>query len=170
MPHLLVVDHEPGMQYTLEKCFRSSALQVSTCGTVHDALRMVRQLTPDVMIMDVCLPDVSGLEVYDSIRAELPRLPVILVTAFATTDTAIEAMKRGAFDYLIKPVDMDRLRGAVSPALEVTELNRLDGHPLNGDGLLGTEPDDTMIGQSQAMQEVYKSIGRVALQDVSVLI
>ena len=105
MPHLLVVDNEHSMLYALEKCFRSSDLQVSTCGTVSDALRLAPQLTPDVMIMDECLPDVSRLEVYDSIRAELPRLPVILVSAYVTTDTAIEAMKRGAFDYLTKPVD-----------------------------------------------------------------
>lgn len=170
MPHLLVVDSEPSVQSSLEKSLRSPTLHVSACGTVSDALRLARQSAPDVIILDVGLPHVSGLETYDSIRAELPRLPVILMTGCATTDTAIEAMKRGAFDYLTKPVDLDRLRGAVSRALEVTELSRARGPELHGDGMLGAEAEDTMIGQSQAMQEVYKSIGRVASQDVSVLV
>jgi len=168
MPHLLVVDDELTMQYTLEKHLSSAELQVSACGSARDALRLLRRQAPDVVIMDVCLPDLSGLEVYDCIRTEMPRLPVIFVTAYGTTETAIEAMKRGAFDYLTKPVDMERLRGTVARALEVAQLSR-SSDAMPSPPIIDAAADE-MIGQSQVMQEVYKSIGRVASQDVSVLI
>ncbi|MCA8938149.1 MAG: sigma-54-dependent Fis family transcriptional regulator, partial [Planctomycetes bacterium] len=100
-----------------------------------------------------------------------PRLPVIIITAHATTETAIEAMKRGAFDYLLKPYDLTEMRQVVAKALELSRLRRvpaifdqspttvLDGHAV-----------DRIVGNSRSMQEVYKEIGRVAPQDVNVLI
>jgi nitrogen regulation protein NR(I) len=121
---------------------------------------------PDVVIVDVRLPDMSGLEVFDRIKEIAPRVPVIIITAFAATETAIEAMKRGAFEYLLKPVDLHHLREVVERAIE---LRRMQSVPAVFDQ--PEKPgDDPIIGRAPAMQEVYKSIGRVAPQDVTVLI
>ena len=168
MPRLLVVDDEPNVLYSLEKCLSSSALEVISAGTAKDGLNLVRQRQPDAVILDVRLPDMSGLDAYDRIRQIDPRLPVIVITAFAKTDTAIEAMRRGAFEYLLKPVDFRRLREVVGKALEVSRLSRVpavfaEEEPADASA-------DRIIGCAPAMQEVYKAIGRVAPQEVTVLI
>ncbi len=106
MPTLLVIDDEPNVLYSLEKAFRSETLAVRTAATAKQGIQLVRAERPDAVLMDVRLPDMSGLDAYVAIRETEPNLPVILMTAFTTTDTAIEAMKRGAFDYLTKPVDL----------------------------------------------------------------
>src|SRR5262245_2254296 len=106
MPMLLVVDDEPNVLYSLETGLRSEDLQVLTASTARQGIDLARQHSPDAILLDVRLGDVSGLEVFDQIRQIDPRLPVIVMTAFATTETAIEAMKRGAIEYLLKPVDL----------------------------------------------------------------
>ncbi len=110
----------------------------------------------------------SGLDAYDRIRQIDPRLPVIVITAFAKTDTAIEAMRRGAFEYLLKPVDFRRLREVVGKALEVSRLSRVPA--VFNEEEPADSSADRIIGSAPAMQEVYKAIGRVAPQDVTVLI
>jgi len=170
MPQLLVVDDDPGVQYALGACWQTPELEISRCGSVREALHLVPRRSFDVVILDVGVAGGSALDAFDQISEQMPRLPVILVSALAKTETAIEAMQRGAFEYLVKPVDSDRLRTVVARAIEVTRLSRstdtqVDATPNDGDGAA-----DTMIGQSPPMQEVYKSIGRVASQDVAVLI
>src|SRR5690348_14122104 len=168
MPRLLVVDDEPNVLYSLEKCLSSDVLEVISAGTAKEGLGLVRDRQPDAVILDVRLPDMSGLDAYDRIRQIDPRLPVIVITAFAKTETAIEAMRRGAFEYLLKPVDFRRLREVVAKALEVSRLSRVpavfnEEEPTDASA-------DRIIGCAPAMQEVYKAIGRVAPQDVTVLI
>lgn len=169
MQKLLVIDDEPNLLYSLDKCLRSASLQVHTCCTAREGLREVAEWQPDVVILDVCLPDASGLDVYDQIHELQPDLPVILITAFSRTDTAIEAMKRGAFEYLVKPVDIHRLRREVERAIEIRLLSQVTAIDKEYAPLPG-EAADTIVGQSPAIQEVYKSIGRVASQDVTALI
>src|SRR5262249_22922 len=113
------------------------------------------------------LSDLSGLEVFDRIRQIDPRLPMIIITAFATTETAIEAMKRGAFEYLLKPIDFHQLREVVQHALELSRFRHVP--PVFEDAERPDYPE-RIIGRSAAMQDVYKAIGRVAGQDVTVLI
>src|SRR5262245_46856748 len=110
MPHLLVVDDEPNVLYSLVRALESDQLRVSTARTAREWLDAVRTDLPDAVILDVRLPDLSGLEAFERIRQIEPRLPVIIITAFASTETAIEAMKHGAFEYLLKPVDLHQLR------------------------------------------------------------
>ena len=96
--------------YSLEKSLHSDELEVVTAATARQGIELVRTQPPDAVILDVRLPDMSGLDAFDEIRRIDARLPVIIITAFTTTETAIEAMKRGAFDYLLKPVDFHQLR------------------------------------------------------------
>jgi two-component system nitrogen regulation response regulator GlnG len=154
--------------YSLEKGLQSDVLHVVTARTAKQGLELVQEQQPDAVILDVRLPDLSGLDAFDRIHQIDPRLPVILITAYATTETAIEAMKRGAFEYLLKPVDFHQLRDVVTKAIELSRQRHVPAVFKDT-----TEPDatvDRIVGRSAAMQEVYKAIGRVAPQDMTVLI
>src|SRR5487761_1307740 len=168
MPRLLVVDDEPNVLYSLQKSLTSSTLEVLTAKTGKEGVDRVVDSLPDAVIVDVRLPDMSGLDAYDRIRQIDPRLPVIVITAFAKTETAIEAMRRGAFEYLLKPVDFRRLREVVAKALEVSRLSHVPA--VINDEEPGDSPADRIVGCAAAMQDVYKAIGRAAPQDVTVLI
>ncbi len=168
MPTLLVVDDEPNVLYSVEKALRSEGLEILAASTGRHGLDLVQRCRPDAVLLDVRLTDMSGLDVFDQIRHLDPRLPVIVMTAFTTTETAIEATKRGAFEYLLKPVDFHQLRAAVGRAVAVNRLARVPA-VFGGDDR--AEGDvDRIVGNSLAMQEVYKAIGRLAPQDVTVLI
>ncbi len=168
MPTLLIVDDEPNVLYSLESSLRLDALDIVTAQTARRGIELVRQKPPDAVLLDVRLPDMSGLDAFEQMHQLEPRLPVIIITAHATTDTAIEAMKRGALEYLLKPFDLRHLRDVVSQALELSRLARVpavfdESLPLN-------EPSDLIVGRSLSMQQVYKAIGRVAASEVSVLL
>ena len=167
-PLLLVVDDEPNIRYSVETGLRSEQLSVTTVDCGRAALDAVRNIRPDAVLLDVHLPDMSGLDVYREIRQIDPRLPVVIMTAFSTTQMAIEATKAGAYDYLAKPVDLRVLKETVDRALELSRLNHVpvafDAASVDDDTL------DQLVGRSAAMQSVYKAIGRVAAQDVTVLI
>jgi two-component system nitrogen regulation response regulator GlnG len=168
MPTLLIVDDEPNVLYSLEKALKSDALQVVTAARAKQGIELVRQVEPDAVLLDVRLPDMSGLDAFNQIQQIDPRLPVIIITAHATTENAIEAMKRGAFDYLVKPVDVSEIREIVGKA---TELSRLTHVPAVFEMEASDDPSaDHIVGLSAAMQKVYKDIGRVAPKDVNVLI
>ncbi len=169
MARLLVIDDEPNLLYSLQKSLQSDELDVLTAPTAQQGIDLVATGKPDTVILDVRLPDMPGLEAFDAIRALDPRLPVIMVTAFTTTETAIEAMKRGAFEYLLKPVDFHQLRELVAKAIELSRLRHVLA-VFSEDELPDDERVDRIIGRTPAMQEVYKAIGRVAPLDVPVLI
>ena len=95
MARLLVVDDQPNVLYSLKKGLASESLEVVTAGTGKEGIELVRAQSPDVVILDVRLPDMSGLNAFDRIHQLDPKLPVIVITAFAATETAIEAIKRG---------------------------------------------------------------------------
>ena len=160
MPGLLVIDDEPNLQYSLVKSLHSDAIEVVTAATAGQGIQAVRSQSPDAVILDVRLPDMSGLDAFDEIRRIDPRLPVIIITAFSTTETAIEAMKRGAFEYLLKPVDFHHLRELVSKAIELSRLRHVPA-VFNEDELPDDGTVDRIVGQTPGMQEVYKAIGRV---------
>ncbi len=111
-PRLLIIDDEPNLRYSLEQSLRSETLEVVTAANASQGIDQVLRQPPDAVLLDVRLPDMSGLDAFDRIRQLDPRLPVIIMTAYSSTDTAIEAMKRGAFEYLLKPVDFRSLRAS----------------------------------------------------------
>ena len=170
MPKLLVIDDDPNITFTIAETLGSAELQVLTAGTAREGMELMRRQHPDVVLCDVRLPDLSGLDVFDRMHAIDPRIPVIIMTAFAKTETAIEAMRRGAFEYLVKPMDFKALKHAVQRAIEVSRLSHVPA--VVGDSESDDEASNTerIIGLSPAMQEVYKTIGRVASQDATVLI
>jgi two-component system nitrogen regulation response regulator GlnG len=169
MGRVLLVDDDPAM--TLDQVTHAldpQGMRIDVANTAEEGLRQVALQPPDVVLLDVNLPDLSGLEVYRRIRQIDARIPVIFITWATTADTAIEAMKEGAYDYLFKPLDLGLLRGVVAQAVE---LGRLMRRPAVVAETLSTEDSgDAIIGRCPAMGEVYKAIGRVAAQSVIVLI
>jgi two-component system nitrogen regulation response regulator GlnG len=164
MPTLLVVDDDQSVRYSFRRVLEGDGFQVATAATGAEGLKYLREHRPDVVVLDLQLPDRSGLEVFQEIQAIDPRRPVVFITAHGTTETAIEAMKGGAFDYLVKPVDLERLSHVFERAFEAARLMHVPA------ALATEEPGDRIIGRSQVMQEMCKTIGRIAPQDVNVLV
>ena len=165
---ILVVDDEPNILYVIERCFASAKMKVVTAANARAGLQAFQAERPDVALLDIRLPDKSGLDLFQELRAIDARVPVILMTAYAKSETAIEAMSRGAFDYLLKPLDLDTLKKLVAKAIETSRLQRVTAVIDDGEAV----PDEAgqIIGRSDSMQEVYKQIGRVAPHNYPVLI
>jgi DNA-binding NtrC family response regulator len=169
MGRLLLVDDNPDLILAqMTHVFGASLHNIDVARTGEEGVRCVTERAPDVVLLDLRLPDLSGLEVYERIREIDARIPVLFITAATEAHHAIEAMKQGAYDYLIKPLDTQHLRRVVGQALE---LSRLSHEPaVVTDTLPEEEHGDAIIGCCPAMLDVFKAIGRVAAQDVTVLI
>ncbi len=171
MPVLLVIDDEESVRYSFRYVYEEE-VQVLTAGTAAEGWRLLQEHSPggtgvppvDVVVLDLQLPDRSGLELFQDIRALDAQRPVIFITAHGTAGTAIEAMKQGAFDYLVKPVDLEQLSGVLERAFAAARL-------MKTPAVLPTEEvGDQIIGRSRVMQEMCKTIGRVAPLEANVLI
>jgi two-component system nitrogen regulation response regulator GlnG len=172
MDRVLLIDDDVGLIHEqVRQAFPRPGYDVHVADTGLGGIASVRAGAPDVILLDVRLPDRSGLAVFEAIREIDARIPVIFVTTAKAADTAIEAMKQGAFDYLHKPLDLEQLQRVVDEALEVARRMRSPvlladaaSPDLDGDG------DGAIFGSDPRMLEIYKAIGRVAAQDVTVLI
>jgi two-component system nitrogen regulation response regulator GlnG len=167
MPTILVVDDEPSILQAFRRAF-PIPVEVITADTGRDGLACAQEHRPDVVILDIQLPDMSGLDLFRQLRELDARSPVIFITGKSTTDTAIEAMKLGAFDYLLKPLELAQLRQVIDRALAISRMMHVPAVVVDGEA--ADDRADAIIGRCPAMQEVYKAIGRVAGQDVTVLI
>jgi len=168
MPTLLVVDDEPAIQHAFQRAFRERAITLRAAGTAAEAIAAFERDRPDVVVLDIHLPDATGLDTFHRIRGIDARVPIILITGHGTTDLAIEAMKGGAFDYLLKPLELADLRDLIDRAVRSSRLMRVPAAMPEVEP--APEQGDLLIGRCPAMQEVYKAIGRVAGQDVTVLV
>jgi DNA-binding NtrC family response regulator len=169
MGQLLLVDDNPDLILAqMNHVFGASNHGIDVVRTGAEGVRCVTERAPDVVLLDLYLPDLSGLEVYERIREIDARIPVLFITAATDAHHAIEAMKQGAYDYLIKPLDTQHLRRVVGEALELSRLSREPAVVAKSPP--EEERGDAIIGCCPAMLEVFKAIGRVAAQDVTVLI
>lgn len=169
MPSVLVIDDDATMGHVFRRFFENSDVNVFTAGSAAEGLDVIRKNRPDVTIVDIMLPDGSGLETFQRIQQLDAKMPVIFITAGGTSDTAIEAMKLGAFDYLLKPLDFPRVQALLDQAFEIRRLMNVPVRLIQADTKAPTS-SDALIGRCTSMQEVYKAIGRVAPQNVTVLI
>jgi two-component system nitrogen regulation response regulator GlnG len=172
MANLLLVDDEPKPIFKqVSHVFAPPDAQIEFVQTGGEAIRHIAKGQTDVVLLDVSLPDMSGLEVYQRIRQIDARIPVIFITSTTSAETAIEAMRQGAFEYLFKPLNLERLEEVVTEALEVARWMRQPA--IVADTAQPPEVEDrgdAIVGRCAAMGEVYKAIGRVADQNVIVLI
>ncbi|MBI2502739.1 MAG: sigma-54-dependent Fis family transcriptional regulator [Candidatus Latescibacteria bacterium] len=167
MSKILVVDDEAGVLASFEKMLSGQGHQVLTARRADLALELLPTEQPDLLIMDIRMPGMDGLEAFRRIRAGNARLPVIFMTGYSTTEYAIEAMKLGAFDYQVKPFEPEELLRIIDRALEGYRLMQ---RQVAFDPATLPDAGDALIGQGPLMQEVYKQIGRVAQTDAAVLI
>jgi nitrogen regulation protein NR(I) len=165
VPKILLVEDDTRAAVSLEKLLKTEGYEVATAHRGDLGFQMACEAGFDVVITDLRLPGMDGLELVKRLHEARPRLPIVLMTAFGTTETVIEATKRGAFEYLIKPFEMDDLLRVTSKALASA---RLMSEPVDlGDS---QTTGDAIVGNSRVMQEVCKEIGRVAARPVAVLI
>ncbi|HMP83313.1 MAG TPA: sigma-54 dependent transcriptional regulator [Verrucomicrobiota bacterium] len=164
-PGILLIEDDASIVGGLKKELESEGYAVATASRGDDGLTLAKSENFDVVITDLKMPGLSGLELIGQLHSAKPKLPIILMTAFGTTDTAIEATKLGAFDYLLKPFDMTELLDLVAKA---AACNRLMSDPIEVGTAQSTQT--AIIGNSRAMQAIYKEIGRVAATAVTVLI
>jgi two-component system nitrogen regulation response regulator GlnG len=170
MANLLLIDDDPDLlAERVAHLFPAPAHRVAIARTAAAGLDHVAAGPPDVILLDLRLPDQSGLEVLRGLRQIDARIPVVFVTVVRSADSAIEAMRHGAYDFLLKPIDLQKLDRVISAALKVARLMREPAVVAE------TPPDDELpgeaiIGSCPAMQEAYKAIGRVADQAFPVLI
>jgi two-component system nitrogen regulation response regulator GlnG len=168
MPKLLVVDDEPSILHFFRRAFPGPDVELLTAQSAGDGLAAVARDRPDVVVLDINLAGESGLETFRKVHELDAKVPVIFITGHGTADTAIEAMRLGAYEYLLKPLELDHLTELVERAFEISRLMRV---PATLPEAAETEgPSDALVGRCPAMQAVYKAIGRVAPQDVTVLI
>jgi len=164
---ILIVDDDHQLRQSFERLLAAEGYATLTASSGEAGVKLVREKSPDMVVMDVRMPGMNGLEAYAAMRAIDPRLPVIIMTAFGSTDVAIEATKMGAFDYVLKPFDIPEILDLIKKALEAARFMRTKVE-MDGDVTGGTA--EAIVGASPAMREIYKAIGRAAPTDATVLI
>jgi DNA-binding NtrC family response regulator len=165
---ILVTDDDEVSCRLFAEVLQSEGYQVDRAQTGEKALVQLRKEPYDLLVIDVRLPGMSGLDVTREVRKKHPDLPIVVMTAFGSIETAIEAIREGAFDYISKPMNLEELKQTVARALARRKLQgREEGR---GEGSEETEPLGAIIGRSPAMVEVYKTVARVAPTKSTVLI
>jgi len=164
---ILVVDDDSQLRQSFKKILTKEGYTVKTASTGELGLEIVRESVPDLVIMDVRLPGMHGLKALRAVHEIESKLPVIVMTAFGTTETAIEATKLGAFDYVLKPFEIPDILALIEQALEAGRFMR---SRVEITAMPEKTSTDAIVGQSNPMQEMYKAIGRVAPTNATVLI
>ncbi|MGN6553757.1 MAG: sigma-54-dependent transcriptional regulator [Verrucomicrobiota bacterium] len=168
MSKLLLIDDEVDVQYSFQRIFDSPEIELTTASSGEEGLKLIPKVKPDLVIMDIRMGGMNGLETLRKIREIDSKLLVILMTAYGTTQTTIEAMKLGAYDYLLKPFDIPKLKEIVFNALKAAHDMR---QVVSYQPLLESEDYELgIVGRSDAMQQVFKLIGQVAATDATALI
>ncbi|MBT4865858.1 MAG: sigma-54-dependent Fis family transcriptional regulator, partial [Planctomycetaceae bacterium] len=165
MSHVLIVDDEPSICWGFREFLSDEGHEVSVAASAEEALQLVGESKPAAIVLDVRLPGMDGLTAIEHFRRLVGDVPIIVITAFGNLETAVQAVKEGAFDYLPKPFDLNQASEIVSRALRAAETKSQDSASSQVE-----EVATSLIGSSPSMQEVFKQIALVAASDVPVLI
>ncbi len=161
MSHVLIVDDEPGICWGFREFLSDEGHEVSVASSAEEAFALVETSTPDAIVLDVRLPGVDGLSAIGRLRAQTNDAPIIIITAFGNLETAVRAVREGAFDYLPKPFDLDRAAAVVERALQ-SKTVKTSAAPV--------DLRETIVGSTPAMQDVFKSIALAAASEVPILV
>nr|WP_319494745.1 sigma-54 dependent transcriptional regulator [uncultured Desulfobacter sp.] len=168
MAYILVVDDEESICFAFSECIKQMGHMPLVASNVADALKVIRDQTPEIVFLDNRLPGESGLSLLEKIESMENRPQVVMMTAYGTMDTAIDAVKYGAFEYLSKPVDLSQIEAIIQRILHVAETESV---PVSDDGISESDRTaDMLIGSSNALSDIYKMIGLLTTNDVPVLI
>jgi two-component system response regulator PilR (NtrC family) len=178
MPTILIVDDEPNIIEILEIFLLDEGMKVLKCNSGHKALAILNEKKVDLVISDIRMPDLSGVELLREAKQAAPETAFIMITAFASTETAIEALQHGAFDYITKPFRMEELRTVIHRALDTRANHKPQASATSSDNLEAQQGQklfqalsrSRVVGKSPKMIEVYRTIGTVAIGDSTILI
>lgn len=165
---LLVIDDEPAIREGVRRILESESFQVETFANGHAALERIKQEPFDLVVTDLKMPGISGMEVLKAIKEIQPDLPVIFITGYSSVDSAVEVMKLGAVDYIAKPFTPEEMLNTIRLALEQRVVDLGDLYLLKE--LRDGEGFDRFVGKSHEMVKVYRRIMQVAPTDSTVLI
>ncbi len=157
-----IIDDDRSIRWVLEKALLREDIPCMTFSSATDALRELERSEPSAVLSDIRMPGVSGLELLQSLKERLPKVPVIIMTAYSDLDSAVAAFQGGAFEYLPKPFDVDQALELVRRALAENASRDV---PAMSDA-----PVPEILGQAPAMQEVFRAIGRLAQSNATVMI
>jgi DNA-binding NtrC family response regulator len=165
MQTILIVDDDKSIRYSLKRMLEDK-YSISTAQNGEEALDRIKETLPDLIIMDIKMPGRNGIDVLKEIKAIDPKSLVIIMTAYGTTETAIEAMKYGAFDYILKPFPIPQMKGLVEKALSLRRMMKQEViyTPTMREKEGGEE---RIVGSSPKMQEIYKIVGQITPSDVT---
>jgi nitrogen regulation protein NR(I) len=167
-PTVLIIDDEKDVHYSFRRLLEKEPLEVLSAESGDEGIRLARKAWPDVIVMDIRMGHTNGLDTLRELRQLNPKQVVIMMTAYGTSQTAIEAMKLGAYDYVLKPFDIPRLKQLLSEALAAAQaMKQIVAFPTK---LNAEETRQTIVGNSPVMQQVYKLIGQVAPTNTTILI
>jgi len=167
MSTILIIDDDDQLRKSFHKLLSEEGYRAQSAASGEAGLELIKRQLPDLVIVDVRLPGMSGLKTFEAIHALESKLPVIIMTAYGTTETAIEATKMGAFDYVLKPFEIPDMLAVIKQALEAGRFMR---SPVEMDVKPDQAPREALVGRSKPMQDVYKAIGRVSTADATVLV
>lgn len=167
MADILIVDDDRAVATAFQQFLGFEGHDCRLASSAQDALQLIDERKPNLVMMDVRMPGVDGLQALEQIRASFPDVYVVIMTAYGSSQTSIDAIRNGAFDYLTKPLDLDQLREVIRKALDAQRTRSAEP----ADASLTEAPSSVvLVGESQAMLEVYKMIGRLATNEVPALI
>lgn len=167
MADILIVDDDRSVATAFQHFLNYEGHECRLASSAVDAMQLIDERKPNLVMMDVRMPGVDGLQALEQIRATFPDVYVVIMTAYGTSQTSIDAIRSGAFDYLTKPLDLDQLRGVIRKALSAQQT-RTAG-PQEGE-LPESAASVVLVGESPAMLEMYKMIGRLATNKVPALV
>ena len=165
---LLVADDDASIRSLLKQMLSDEGFAVVEASTGIEVVEKVKETSPDLVIMDVRMPELDGIEALSRVKASNPKTAVLIMTAFGSSNAAIRAMELGAFDYITKPFELDKISHSVKRVLDYQDLTQ-EVEVLR-DEISSLVQTERIVGNSPAMQEVYKTIGKVAKADATVLI
>ena len=167
MADILVVDDEESIAAAFRRFLADEGHEFRIASSAEEGLELISRRPPNLVFLDVRMPGRDGVQALQDIRAQFPQVYVVMMTAYGTSQTSIDTIRSGAFDYLTKPLDLDVLRTVIAKALAVQQVRDSSGEPAGGDPAASGV---RLIGEAPAIQEVYKIIGRLATNDVPALI
>ena len=165
---VLIIDDEKDVHYSFRRLLEKEPLEIQSAESGEEGIRLAKKTPPDLIVMDIRMGHQNGLDTLKELRQLNPKQVVIMMTAYGTSQTAIEAMKLGAYDYVLKPFDIPHLKNLLSEALAAAQgMKQIVSFPAK---LNPEETRQTIVGNSPAMQQVYKLIGQVAPTNTTILI
>ena len=163
MKKVWVLDDDKSIRWVFEKALSKANLPCRCFSNTNEAINQFNHETPSVIVSDIRMPGESGIDFLTKVKEKFPLIPIIIMTAYSDLDTAVSAFQKGAFEYIAKPFDIDKVLEIINQALEQTTKNDTNSNKANTN-----QPE--IIGQAQSMQEVFRAIGRLSKSNATVLL